>query len=431
MEPCGHVSEHYVIVGIVARGVQAPVLDQCCAAICNPPSPGRIIDCTCYPVCNIPPSVFAQGVEHGLGSVNTGIYVVIVGLNLLYQGLYHLCFRFIRHQPEYQRQALVCLHSLGIQLQSTQGVSSVADGSGNAHMTWLALTPLATQRNMGNKGTGAVNVYGHFTLVEPETGTNGEPVETEGIMYRTDKITHNQACASLFTITANEALSLRIVYTCSAESNWDMMSVRVGDDWIITGFANPNGVTGEKTYVLAAGETLEVLAQWVKDSSVDSGRDCAEITFISEGDFSIEKTEPTKTIAAGGSAGGWPKMPLRERLETAVLPCFPENVRNAILPVRKVSAITATEQVESVDSIWIPSRREYCKANPMEKSGVMYDGAFDGTRYPIAKKGIWPGVNCWTRSRNGDNNFYVITNPASESNESVQNNKGVIIGFCI
>ena len=307
----------------------------------------------------------------------------------------------------------------------------LADGSGNAHMTWLALTPLATQRNMGNKGTGAVNVYGHFTLVEPETGTNGEPVETEGIMYRTDKITHNQACASLFTITANEALSLRIVYTCSAESNWDMMSVRVGDDWIITGFANPNGVTGEKTYVLAAGETLEVLAQWVKDSSVDSGRDCAEITFISEGDFSIEKTEPTKTIAAGGSAGGWPKMPLRERLETAVLPCFPENVRNAILPVRKVSAITATEQVESVDSIWIPSRREYCKANPMEKSGVMYDGAFDGTRYPIAKKGIWPGVNCWTRSRNGDNNFYVITNPASESNESVQNNKGVIIGFCI
>ena len=148
-------------------------------------------------------------------------------------------------------------------------------------------------------------------------------------MYRTDKITHSHACASQFTITANEALSMRLVCTCSAEANFDMMSVRVNDEWIVTGFAKPEGVTKEATYELAAGDTMEVLAQWVKDGSVDSGRDCAEITFISEGDFTIEKTEPTKTVAAGGSAGGWPKMPLRAELAPAVLPCFPENVREA------------------------------------------------------------------------------------------------------
>ena len=306
----------------------------------------------------------------------------------------------------------------------------LADGSGNAHMTWLALAPLATQRAMGTRGTNAVTVTGHFTLVEPEEGEDGEVTEIEGIMYRTDKIVHNQACASLFTITANEALSLRIVYTCSAETNFDMMSVRVGDEWIVTGFANPNGVTGERTYELAVGDTLEVLAQWVKDSSVDSGRDCAEISFISEGDFSIEKTEPTKTVEAGGSAGGWPKMPLREQLAPAVLPCFPENVREAIKTVRKVSAVTSSEQVETEEAIWIPSRREYAKSNPMEKSGVIYSAAFDGTRYPIARLGHWPGTNCWTRSRNGSN-FYVISNPSSEAQETPQAVRGIIIGFCI
>ena len=163
---------------------------------------------------------------------------------------------------------------------------------------------------------------------------------------------------------------------------------------------------------------------------MDSGRDCAEITFISEGDFTIEKTEPTKTVAAGGSAGGWPKMPLRAELAPAVLPCFPENVREAIKPVKKISAISNTEQVETEETIWIPSRREYCKPNPMEKSGVMYDGTFDGTRYPIARRGAWPGITCWTRSRNGDN-FYVITNPASEGNSSCSSACGIIIGFCI
>lgn len=181
---------------------------------------------------------------------------------------------------------------------------------------------------------------------------------------------------------------------------------------------------------MAAGDTLEVLTQWVKDSSVNSGRDCAEITFISEGDFTIEKTEPTRTVEAGGSAGGWPKMPLREQLAPAVLPCFPENVREAIKTVKKISAVTASEQVETEETIWIPSRREYCRANPMEKSGVMYDGTFDGTRYPIARKGAWPGFNCWTRSRNGGN-FYIINNPSSESNDSCSSVNGVIIGFCI
>ena len=304
----------------------------------------------------------------------------------------------------------------------------LADGSGNAHMTWLALAPLATQRVMGTRSTGAMTVTGHFNLVEQEAGEGEE--ESVGVMYRTDKITHSHACASQFTITANEALSMRIVCTCSAEANFDMMSVRVNDEWIVTGFAKPEGVTKEATYELAAGDTMEVLAQWVKDGSVDSGRDCAEITFISEGDFTIEKTEPTKTVAAGGSAGGWPKMPLRAELAPAVLPCFPENVREAIKPVKKISAISNTEQVETEETIWIPSRREYCKPNPMEKSGVMYDGTFDGTRYPIARRGAWPGITCWTRSRNGDN-FYVITNPASEGNSSCSSACGIIIGFCI
>ena len=254
--------------------------------------------------------------------------------------------------------------------------------------------------------------------------------ETEGIMYRTDTITHNQSCASLFTITANEALSMRIVYTCSAETNFDMMSVRVNGEWIVTGFAKPEGTTGEKTYELAAGDTLEVLAQWVKDSSVNSGRDCAEISFISEGDFTIEKTEPTKTVEAGGSAGGWPKMPLREQLAPAVLPCFPENVREAIKTVKKISAVTSSEQVETEETIWIPSRREYNKTNPMEKSGVSYSDAFDGTRFPVARLGHWPGINCWMRSRNGSN-FYVISSPSSEANESVSTARGIIIGFCI
>ena len=303
----------------------------------------------------------------------------------------------------------------------------LADGSGNAHMTWLALAPLATKRAMGTRGTNAVNVTGHFNLVEQESGEGEEdPVD---LMYRTDTITHNQACASLFTITANEALSMRLVCTCSAETNFDMMSVRVNGEWIVTGFAKPEGVTEEKVYELAAGDTLEVLTQWVKDSSVNSGRDCAEITFISEGDFTIEKTEPTRTVEAGGSAGGWPKMPLREQLAPAVLPCFPENVREAIKTVKKISAVTASEQVETEETIWIPSRREYCRANPMEKSGVMYDGTFDGTRYPIARKGAWPGFNCWTRSRNGGN-FYIINNPSSESNDSCSSVNGVIIGFC-
>ena len=60
----------------------------------------------------------------------------------------------------------------------------------------------------------------------------------------------------------------------------------------------------------------------------------------------------------------------------------------------------------------------------------MYSGTFDGSVYPIARGGFWPGTYCWTRSR-GTDNFYSITNPSGEANEMPQTLRGIIVGFCI
>lgn len=92
-----------------------------------------------------------------------------------------------------------------------------------------------------------------------------------------------------------------------------------------------------------------------------------------------------------GALGGWEKMALRTYLSDTILPKIPENVRNAIKPVRKtfISLDALGTRTETVcnDTLWIPSVREVCldyhrSATEEENGPRYYDVFYDAENLP-------------------------------------------------
>jgi serine/threonine protein kinase len=141
--------------------------------------------------------------------------------------------------------------------------------------------------------------------------------------------------------------------------------------------------------------------------------------------------------------GGWPASDMRAWLQKSILPLFPKAVRSNISEVKKYSYSYSDQgTISSVDTIWIPSRREILGANnALEDKGTEYLTAFpddasrqkrhiSGSNY--AERAWW-----WLRSTHCDfhYSFYsVYFDGSSEApdtdDHSAYDDGGVVVGFC-
>ena len=134
--------------------------------------------------------------------------------------------------------------------------------------------------------------------------------------------------------------------------------------------------------------------------------------------------------------GGWPASDMRAWLQKSILPLFPKAVRSNISEVKKYSYSYSDQgTISSVDTIWIPSRRELLGANnALEDKGTEYLTAFpDHASRQKQHIGVSEPSRWWLRSAsiNCDNFFYYVNSDGSIWDDHYAHDvHGVAVGFC-
>lgn len=137
-----------------------------------------------------------------------------------------------------------------------------------------------------------------------------------------------------------------------------------------------------------------------------------------------------------GSIGGWDKCEMRTYLNDTILPLISADVQAMIKPVTKYSdsyntAGTAVNSVATVDSVWIPSRREAFGGTNYETTGATYTGLFTANSARIkCKVGSTSTTYWWLRSANSLERFYSVYISGAVNNAIADGFYGVALGFC-
>ena len=208
---------------------------------------------------------------------------------------------------------------------------------------------------------------------------------------------------------------------------------------IINGVTVVNDISGEKdwdTYSVdvSAGDTVNVYASYSKDASVNQGEDRGYVKFEGTANFNVS-SQYSSGSESGGALGGWQNCEARMYLKTDVYPYIPENIRNAIVPVVKVTAIYNENQVVvngqvTVDDIWIPSHHELGFGTTRESSGPVYSVFEDQlSRAKCSQDTVTD--NYFTRSVSDRTSHLAVgVNGLTEVFAS-NTPHGIVIGFCI
>ena len=135
-----------------------------------------------------------------------------------------------------------------------------------------------------------------------------------------------------------------------------------------------------------------------------------------------------------GTLGGWEKSEMRTYLKETIKPLIPETVRNAIVPVTKVSnAYQASDetafQQTTVDDVWIPGHREVFNSTNYDKTGAVYSDKFKDASSRI-KKHNGSAYFWWLRSAYYTSNFRGVYDYGGDSSNRAYDAYGVALGFC-
>ena len=218
-------------------------------------------------------------------------------------------------------------------------------------------------------------------------------------------------------------------------------SETITDDWS-TILANESPSTSYSigdTKMLDLGtegkHLMEIVAFDEDDKADGTGK--AKITWISKDLLATtHKMNPTKVTNTEGTGtlGGWEKSEMRTYLKETIKPLIPETVRNAIVPVTKISNAyqasneTAFQQT-TVDDVWIPGHREVFNSTSYDKTGAVYSDKFKDASSRIKKQNgsasFW-----WLRSAYNASDFRYVYGSGYGSYYSANYAYGVALGFC-
>lgn len=299
----------------------------------------------------------------------------------------------------------------------------LADGSGNAPISWVSKELLASTHRMNPSLSGS---GGTFFRTE---GTNTWTSKNQGL--------HSTTCTSTWTVVANAAGTLTITSTVNSESS-DKLTVKV-DGTTVVNAVGGSSKTNTHTVECTEGQSVTVTASYSKDSSVDSNGDTATIAFSATMDISITATaERAGSLTAGtGACGGWEGSEMRTYYKDTLKPLIPEVVRNAIKSVSKTGCewTTAGKFVRStsVEDVWMPSYREIFGGTSYEQSGPVYTTLFSDASSRIKKRTTSSTGEWWwlrSASSNYDSSFCLVNSNGINYYYNAYYSNGVALGFC-
>lgn len=187
----------------------------------------------------------------------------------------------------------------------------------------------------------------------------------------------------------------------------------ISDSWE-TILANPNYATdysiGDTKYLDLGteGPALMEIVAFNEDNRAD-GNGKAGITWISKNTL---KTKQKMKQYSSDADLDWKDTPyLRSYLKNTIKPLIPSAVRNAIVPVSKISSTYSNGIVvngsTTTEDVWIPSAYEITGNTTYESSGPIYTTRFNDMNSRI-KYNSGEKTNWRLRSRHSNTDFCVI-----------------------
>lgn len=312
---------------------------------------------------------------------------------------------------------------------------ALADGSGNAPLSWLSMELLSTSHRMNP------------TLVDAQATKVYDP--TASYIWTADETTANKYQSSNqgkgsttswggWEITPSASGTLTVNWTVDSESaSYDYLNIWY-DGTSKTGNKGGSNQSGSFTISLTAGTKIQVFASYTKDSSGDKGTDTATVTFTADASVSVAAITESVTVQEAqpaqegtGTIGGWEKSEMRTYLKGTVKPLIPSNVQSAIKNVSKTQPAYNTSKSQftqtTSDDVWIPSYSE------MFDSSSIYMTVFQNTNANRIKKkaGASSASWWWLRSASGSNSFYDVYSSGASSSGIAYSSGAVALGFCL
>lgn len=317
----------------------------------------------------------------------------------------------------------------------------LADGSGYAPITWLAVTApssrttsiiLPSLRTQNNK------VKENFV----------ERTDDDGTYYRTTFTSSTRQARGQFTITANEDAEFTVRMYGRPTSDGSMMLFE--NDIPIYVIIDTDGESRDFTYSLSAGESIRLTGCFTLNKSGNSNN-YGMIRFFTDDDITVELENLAVLNSAQEQVYSWAESYLRIYLSRYFLPRLPEVVRNNLKLVTKYSATTKTPTEEegfvvTQDKLWVPSKTELnapaSYTDFVLSMGPKYSDFFDNTvvrqdpkRY-FYRKGVQSSA--FLRDMLKGDADYSWDNAFAPGNGQLQNEIGqsvngsccLMLGFC-
>jgi len=309
-----------------------------------------------------------------------------------------------------------------------KGVDPLADNTGNAATSWVAVPLL--------KDTHRMNPDIQYNTKSAASFTASGDVWTSQNRYTVSK------AKATWTLTATSDGTITIAYkTSNANTSRNKITTLTVDGTAVaTNYANTTG--SSTTVEVTTGDTVVVYCEY--DLLSASYNYYATITFSSTGTFTTSaNVENANTrdynsmISGTGAVGGWDNTEMRTYLKETIKPLIPEAVRSHIKSVKKYTRTIDTSgatvnNVETTEDVWIPSAREIFGGTSYETTGPQYTVVYSDANSRI-KYNVTGGSAAWwwLRSASGNSNFYCVNGKGNNSNNDANGSNGVALGFCI
>ena len=305
----------------------------------------------------------------------------------------------------------------------------LAEGSGNAKITWITKYLANTNKRMNPD---VVTIYKYPDA--PSWGANGNSWTSK------NAYTVSTAKAT-WTLTATSDGTITVFYkTSNANTSRNKITtLTVNGTAVATNYANTTGQTQEVN--VTSGDTVTVYVEY--DLLGASYSYFGTVTFGGTATFTVAanvQDAPNRQFdyyqPGTGAIGGWAQTEMRTYLRETFLAKLPEIVRNHIVAVKKYTrnmdtSGSAVNNVESTETIWLPSCREIFGGTSYETTGPTYTALFkDAESRKKYKVGSSSACWWWLRSAYSHSNFYSVSNYGYYYYSYANYAGGVAVGFC-
>lgn len=322
----------------------------------------------------------------------------------------------------------------------------VSTGKRRVPITWIADQALTTSHRMNPgivKNTHQV-VYDTWKLNEDETEYRRYTSLLSASVY--------VAAVLQATATAAGAGTYKIGFrkaTNTSNTDSTTLVVNVNGTEVYNGTPSRSYYSTEYVEIpVSAGDSIEIEVRQFDNAwhhNIHVYFDWSSVTGgVTNASYTIGTRTATITDSydeGTGAMGGWNKSEMREYLNNTILPLIPENVRNGIKEVRKItgsiisntdvsSKYVTAQNEETVDKLCIPSYQELFGNTTHEYEGIDFN--ILPARRQRKKAGGSSNVAYFLRTTRPDyiSSFEAVNTGGSSTLNQASDAYGVVIEFC-